>query len=71
MQAGSTGGVTDPSWVISQALPVDEAGKALVFYTFQQPQQELQQLLIRPQLQQPPGDYYLKVRREMMEEGAP
>lgn len=44
----------DPSWVVDQALQVDEAGKAQVFYTFQQP--------LLPLGQQLPGDYYLKVR---------
>lgn len=49
-------GAAEQSWVLDPALQVDEAGKALAFHTFQSPSLSL---LLR---QQPPGDYYLKVR---------
>lgn len=47
---------TEQSWVLDTALQVDEAGKALAFHTFQP------QSLLSLRQQQPPGDYYLKVR---------
>ena len=45
--------------MLEHALQVDDAGTALAFHTFQPPQSLLS---LRPQQQQPPGDYYFVVR---------